>query len=138
MLDQMEENHPTNVDVITEDEFGNLSNEESIQTNEYPDLDYVPEYPWLGQQGSLLDTGPMLLEQPSICDAANQEFLDDASKQNIPLEGLELSKYDSVNQHPLPRAKNYPSDIFVDPDFKLSDEDLTYVYECNNISIPAN
>lgn len=123
----MAESHVEDVGGISEDEHEGLNNEESIPTNEYPDPDYVPNYPWLGERDSLHDNGPMFYEQPTVHENIDQDYPDDASRQLIAFEGLDLPSEDSFNTYPCLHAGRDPNDSSIDPDFQLSDDGVAYV-----------
>lgn len=134
----MAESHAVDVGGISEDEDEGLNNEESVTTNEYPDPDFVPSYPWLGERGSLHDNGPMFYEQPTVHKDIDQDYPDDASRQFIAFEGLDLPKEDSLNTYPILHAGRDPHDPSFDPDFQLSDGGAAYVAGCSNDFIASH
>ncbi len=123
----MAESHVADVDGISEDEQEVLNDEESTPTNEYPDPDYVHNYPWLGERNPLHENGPMFCEQPTIHEDIDQGYPDNGSQQRISFEGLDPSGRDSPNPYPLPRAGRDPNDPSLDPDFQLSNDGAAYV-----------
>ncbi len=134
----MADRHVVGVDGISEDEHEGLNNEESILANEYPDPDYVPNYPWLGERGSLHDYGPMFYEQSTVHEDIDQDSTNDASRQLIAFEGLGLPSGDGLNTCTFFRAGRDPNDPSLDPDFQLSDGGAAYVLENPDVFVLAH
>ena len=111
---------------IAEDGFEALSNENPISLNEYPDLDYVPNYPWLGEHIALDDNRPLPYVQPTSTDNAIEDSQDDASRQGSPSKGLTATD-GSPNAYFLPSDGRDPKNPSLDPDFQLSEEGTVYV-----------
>ena len=113
-------------DRVAEDEDGIPTNQESIPMNEYPDLDYVPKYPWLGEHITLDDDQPLSSKQPTSPDGITQDSQGIASHQGLPSKEPDRPGDGSLNPYSLPSAGD-PHDPSLDPDFQLSEEGTAYV-----------
>ena len=122
----MAESYDTDVDGISEDEQEFL-NEKLIPTIEYPDLDYVPDYPWLGERDSTHDEGLSFYERPTRYQDTRPDFLDDALQQDVPLEELGSPSNSKFNTYHSPYTGKDPNDLSLDPDFQFSDDGTAYV-----------
>ena len=111
---------------LWEDEYEISNNVKSCPANKYPDLDYVPSYPWLGERSSANDDESLCNEQATRHDHTRQD-LHDAPQRDASSEVLNTSVNNSPDPYALPHTRQDPSDASLDPDFQLSDDGATYV-----------
>lgn len=111
---------------LWEDKHGISDNVDSCPANEYPDLDYVPSYPWLGERSSANDNEPSCDEQQTRRDDTGHDLHDTPQRDTLS-ELLDISINSSLNPYALPHARRDPNDPSLDPDFQLSDDGATYV-----------
>lgn len=123
----MADSHHVGVGGNSEDEHEDWNNEESILANEYPDPDYIPNYPWLGERDSLHHYGPMFYEQSMVHEDIDHNSTNNASRKLTASKGLGLPSEDSPNTCTPFRAGRDPNDPSFDPDFELSDDGAAYV-----------
>lgn len=100
--------------------------------NEYPDLDYTPNYPWIGS----LD-GSNILTQYSSQNSSHESSLRVVETQpqgllNEDEQNDKAHRVTTVSKDVCPesnspwRAIGDPNDTLNDPDFALPEEDYTY------------
>lgn len=109
---------------ILTDVVGGLNNqqidvmdpEDPAAMSEYPDLDYVPIYPWVGEKTSekdLYDTSPIENGEQDV-DDQQQNDQDQDSR--------------AVNQEIWSGRGKHRNEPYMDTDFHPSDENITYVH----------
>ena len=114
-----------NVQEISLDQGRDSSDEKSQSANEYPELDHVPTYPWLGETYLQRKDNSKSSEPSSIRETLGRELQRDSSAQTTPSKKLASSKQSNLNPFALFRSKNYPNDEFIGPIFQISDENAT-------------
>ena len=115
-------------DAVSGDPNEVWSNEKSNLINEYPDLDYVPKYPWLGEPSPPNDHHrPLSYELATRHNDIIQHSQDNSSRQGLASKGPDHPGNGSLNPFPLPSARRDPNDLSFDPDFQFSEECTAYV-----------
>lgn len=112
--------------------IGNLNDHTLKEVNEYPDLDYTPNYPWVGAVNEL----------DHLTNYASQDVHDGSPLQAVGSGQNELWQGNEPNHNALGQLES-PEDVskssksrwrrsgdadnaFDDPDFELSDENSMY------------
>lgn len=112
--------------------MGTLNDHALKEVNEYPDLDYTPNYPWVGAVNELdrltnYASQDIYDEYPLQAVGSRQNELWHGNEENLGALGQSESSEDASQSSKSRRCRSDDADnSFDDPDFELSDKNSMY------------